>query len=108
MSDKKTSHIGLGVAIGSLIGVAAGYFLQTKKGKAMIKDAEVHARKMQAMLMKQLKDAENLTKEKYERMVDDVVGYYSKTKHIAKTEVPDTKKYLMKKWSSIEKQLKTK
>ncbi len=108
MTDKKSSHLGLGVAIGAIIGVAAGLFVQSKKGKEMMKDVEKKAMALQGKLMKELKNAENLTKEKYEVLVDKVTDYYVTSKDITKKEVPEVKKYLMKKWKLIEKQLKEK
>lgn len=107
MNEKKSSHLGLGVAIGATIGVAAGLFVQSKKGKELMKDAEKKAVALQGKLMKELKNAEDLTKEKYEDLVDKVMDYYIKSKDITKKEVPEVKKYMMKKWSQIEKQLKS-
>lgn len=107
MTEKKTSHLGLGLMVGTIIGVAAGLFVQSKKGKELLKDAEKKAAVLQAKLMKELKNAENLTKDKYEEIVDKVTNYYVKTKDVTKKEVPEIKKLMMKKWSAIEKQLKS-
>ncbi|MBI5654689.1 YtxH domain-containing protein [Candidatus Uhrbacteria bacterium] len=108
MTEKKSSHLGLGLAIGTIIGVATGLFVQSKKGKELMKDVEKKAAALQTKLMKELKNAEDLSKDKYEDMVDKVTDYYVKTKDVTKKEVPEVKKYLMKKWSAIERQLKSK
>lgn len=108
MTDKKSSHLGLGLAIGTIIGVATGLFVQSKKGKEIVKDVEKKAVALQGKLMKELKNAEDLTKDKYEELVDKVTDYYVTTKDVTKKEVPEVKKYLMKKWTAIEKQLKSK
>jgi gas vesicle protein len=107
MTEKKSSHLGLGLMVGTIIGVAAGLFVQSKKGKELLKDAEKKAAVLQNKLMKELKNAENLTKDKYEEIVDKVTNYYVKTKDVTKKEVPEIKKLMMKKWSAIEKQLKS-
>jgi gas vesicle protein len=107
MTEKKSSHLGLGLMVGTIIGVAAGLFVQSKKGKDLLKDAEKKAAVLQTKLMKELKNAENLTKDKYEEIVDKVTAYYVKTKDVTKKEVPQIKKLMMKKWSAIEKQLKS-
>jgi len=106
MPEKKSSYLGLGLMIGTAIGVAAGLFVQTKKGKELMKNVEKKTAVLQKKLMKELKNAENITKSKYEDLVDKVMAYYVKTKDISKKEVPEIKKFMMKKWSSIEKQLK--
>lgn len=103
---QKKSHLGLGVLIGATVGVATGLFVQSKKGKELIKDAEKKAMKLQAKLLKELNNVEALTKEKYEDLVDKVTDYYVDAKEITKKEVPEVRKTLLKKWSVINKQLK--
>ena len=106
MSEKKSSHLGLGLMVGTIIGVAAGLFVQSKKGKELLKDVEKKAAVLQTKLMKELKNAEHLTKDRYEDLVDKVTAYYVKTKDVTKKEVPQIKKLLMKKCTAIEKELK--
>ncbi len=107
MSDsKKTSHLGLGLMAGAIIGMAAGLFIQSKKGKVILRDAEKKALKLQAKLMKELQGVQDLTKDKYEEIVDNVTAYYAKSKDIAKTEIPEVKNFLLGKWGQIEKQMK--
>lgn len=106
-AKKSSSHVGIGMIIGAAVGVATGLFLQSKKGKELMKDASKKATKLQAKLMKELKNVEGLTKEKYEAVVDKVTDYYIDTKEIAKKEAPQVKAILMKKWAEINKQLKS-
>ena len=105
-AKKSSSHVGIGLIIGAAVGVATDLFLQSKKGKDLIKDASKKASKLQTKLMKELKNVEGLTKEKYERVVDKVTDYYVDTKEIALKEAPQVKSILMKKWTEISKQLK--
>ncbi len=108
MPSKKTSHLGVGLAIGALVGVAAGLFAQSKKGKSMIKDAEKTAKILQAKIMRELKGAETITKKQYEDMVDKVTDYYVTTKKVAKKEIPEVKTFLLNKWTSVQRELKRK
>lgn len=108
MTEKKSSHLGIGLAIGTIIGVAAGLFVQSKQGDKLLKEIDKKAAVLQVKLMKQLKGAKKLTKAKYEDLVDEATDYYLKTKDVTIKEVPVIKKYMMNKWKEIEKQLKSK
>lgn len=108
MAPKKTpSHFSAGLAAGALLGIAAALFVNTKKGKQMTAEVEVKAKALQAKLMKKIQVAEELTKEKYTEVVDQIMDHYIETKEIAKTEIPVIRAFLMKKWSMIEKQIKS-
>lgn len=106
MKSKRSSHLGAGMAIGVVMGLAAGFFLQSKKGKQLSKDAQKKALQLQKQVMKKLDSVEDLTKEKYEEIVDEVVAYYGKTKDVAQKEIPEVRAYLLQRWKSIEEQLK--
>lgn len=108
MSDKKSSHLGAGLAAGAIIGLATGLFLQSRKGKELTAQAQKKAMALQKQVMKKMKDGGAMTKEKYEDMVDYVIDYYEKTKEVAAKEVPQVRKFLMSQWKGIEKQLKAK
>lgn len=107
MTDQKKSHFGAGLLAGAMLGVAAGLFLQSKKGKQMTKEMRQKANKLQIKLMKELKEAKHLTKEKYEELVDKMMDYYVQTKEVAKTEIPAIRSYLVKSWSQIQKQIES-
>jgi gas vesicle protein len=38
--QKPSSHIGAGLAAGAVIGLAAGFFLNSRKGKVLVADAQ--------------------------------------------------------------------
>ena len=108
MADKKrSSHFGAGLLAGALIGIGAALLAQTPKGKKMTKDMVKKASAIQSKMLKELKQGEKLTKAKYEEMVDKMTAYYLKSKDIAKAEVPEIKKFLMKSWAQVEKQIKS-
>ena len=94
----KKSHFFLGL----IMGVAAGLFLQTKDGKKMTADALKKAKVLQKQVMKKIASIEELTKDKYEEIVDEVMAYYAKAKDVAETEVPEVRKYLLGRWKEIE------
>jgi len=106
MPEKKSSHLGAGLAAGAALGLALGLFLQSKQGKQLRKDAQKKAMAMQKQVMKQLAKGGALTKEKYEEVVDKAVAYYAKTKEIAKTEVPEVRKFLLAQWKEVKSHLK--
>jgi gas vesicle protein len=105
--ETKSSHVGAGLLAGAVLGVAAGLFLQSRKGKELTKDAMKKAQGLQKQVMKKLADTELLTKEKYEEVVEDVMDYYTRAKEITKAEIPAVRKYLLGRWKEIQGYLKS-
>ncbi len=93
---------------GAVLGLAAGLFLQSKKGKELTKDARKKAIKLEAKVMKKLSEMGEMTKEKYEEVVDQLVEHYGKTKELAQKELPEVRKWLLSRWKSIAPYLETK
>jgi gas vesicle protein len=108
MKKASSSHLGAGLAAGAALGLAAGLFLQSRKGKELTRDAMKKAQLLQKQVQKKIKIAGNMTKDKYEEIVDYVVEYYSKTKEIAEKEIPTVRKFLMDQWKGIESEMKKK
>lgn len=108
MQAKKSSHIGAGLAAGAALGLAAGLFLQSRKGKELTRDAMKKAQLLQKQVQKKINESGVMTKEKYEEVVDHVVKYYTKSKDIAAKEIPQVRKFLLDQWKTIEKELKKK
>jgi gas vesicle protein len=107
MPEKKhSSHIGAGLLVGAAIGVAAATFLQSKQGKALTKDLQRKTMALQKKVLKELKNAKEISKDTYDELVDKVVAYYVKTKDIAEKEVPEVTKLLRSHWKNVEKELK--
>jgi gas vesicle protein len=104
--EKGSSHLGAGLLVGAVIGVATATFLQSKKGKALTADVQKKTIALQKKVMSEIKNAGELTKESYQELVDKVVAYYVTTKDIAKTEIPEVTKLLRAHWKSVEKELK--
>jgi len=95
-----------GLAVGVLLGLVAGYFIQSKRGKELTADAEKKIKEVQAQVMSKLEKVEHLTKDKYAEIVDQVTAYYVKSKDIAETEVPMVRDYFMTRWEAIQEYLK--
>lgn len=98
----KKSHVGAGLMAGAVLGLAAGLFLQSRKGKQLTKDAQKKAMQLQGQLLKKLESAGDLSKEKYESLVDHVLGHYTKTKEIAEKELPEVRKFLLSRWKAMQ------
>ncbi len=105
-TSSPSSHLGAGLVAGAILGMATGFFLQSRKGKELTKDAQKSAAQLQVKVMKKLKNAQSMSKETYADIVDEVLGYYEKSKHVAKKEIPMVRDYLMKRWKMVEDQLK--
>ncbi|MDO8584487.1 MAG: YtxH domain-containing protein [bacterium] len=103
---KQSSHLGVGLMAGAILGMATGLFLKSRKGKDLTKDAQKKALQLEGQVIKKLKDAKHLSKEKYEEIVDHVMGYYSKTKELSAKEAPEVRKFLMARWKAIDKYVK--
>ena len=100
------SRFGAVLAAGAAMGLAAGLFLQSKKGKQVTKDAQKKAAALQKKVMRKLEGIEEMSKEKYQEVVDDVLAYYEKTKEVAKAELPEVRTYMLRRWKEIESRLK--
>ena len=104
--QKSSSHLGAGLMVGSILGMAAGLFLQSRKGKELTKDAQKKAMQLQAQVMKKLDNVKKLTKEKYEEVVEHVLAYYKTTKEVSEKEMPIVRKFLMDRWKTMQEYLK--
>ena len=102
---KASSHIGAGLAAGAVLGLAAGLFMQSRKGKELTKDAQKKAAQLQKQVMKRLEAAGEMSKEAYTDMVGEVVEFYQKSKDIATKEAPEVRKYLLSRWKDIQSQI---
>jgi gas vesicle protein len=98
--------VGAGLAAGAILGLAAGLFIQSKKGKELTKDARKKAMALQKQVMKRLQKTGEMTKATYEEIVEDVVKYYAKSKDIAAKEVPEVRAFLLSKWKEVEAEMK--
>lgn len=103
-TQQSSSHWGEGaaLALGLAAGLAAGLFLRSKKGKELTNDVKKTAASVQKQLAKKLKAIPHLTKEKYETIVDELVGAYQKTAEMAEGELKTLKAYLLGQWEDVQ------
>lgn len=101
MIKKTASRVGAGLAAGAALGLALGLFLQSRKGKQLTKDAQKNVKILQKQVMKKLANVEDISKEKYEEVVDQVLAFYEKGKDVAAKEIPEVRNYLMGRWKEI-------
>lgn len=104
--NKHSSHLGAGLMAGAVIGMAAGLFLQSRKGKELTKEAQEKAAALEEQVMKKLKDVKHLSQKKYEEVVDHVMAYYERTKELSETEAPEVRKFLLARWKAINEYIK--
>lgn len=96
---------GAGLAAGVVLGLAAGLFLRSDKGKKLQKDVEVKTKLLQKQLMARAELIEELSEEKYDDLIDQVLAAYAKGKAVAKEELPVLRRELRKQWKVVKSYL---
>lgn len=104
---KKKGHFGKGLIAGAIFGIAAGIFMSSREGKSMAKKLELRAKEIEKKLRVELTKKKELTESTYGEAIDSILAYYSKSKKIAKTEIPDLKRYLESKWEFVRDEMKS-
>ncbi len=94
-----------GLLLGALLaGVAVAGLLKTQAGQDLAEDLKEDAKKIGRKVKRRLADLEDVTRDKYDEIVEKVVEEYTKTKELA----ADAKKQLVgalrKKWDEVEKE----
>lgn len=102
---KKKSHLGKGLLVGALFGVAAGIFMSSKEGKEMAQKLQKRSKEIEGKLKSEFKKKKELTEATYKESIDTVLAYYTKSKKIAKSEIPALRKYLIGKWKMIKEEM---
>jgi gas vesicle protein len=102
---KHSSHVKAGLVAGALFGIAAGIFMSSKRGKQLAQDLKKHTQAIEARLRKELMNAKNVGEAEYGDAIDKVLDYYTKSRSIAKTEVPALRRYLVGRWDEVRKEL---
>jgi gas vesicle protein len=100
---KDTSKVIAGAVAGIALGVAAGLFLQSKKGKKMRKDAENYVADFYKYISPKLKKIEKMGKEEYQEFMDGALEQYAKAKKISGPMIKELKATVQKSWSHFAK-----
>ncbi|PIR84887.1 hypothetical protein COU16_00290 [Candidatus Kaiserbacteria bacterium CG10_big_fil_rev_8_21_14_0_10_47_16] len=97
--------VGIGVGLtAAAVGAAGAYFLYGSKNAAKNRTkVKSWALKAKAEVLEALEDAEHMTKQEYDALVDAVGGAYTMFKGASKGEIADFKKEMKSHWSNIEK-----
>lgn len=104
--EKRSSHFKGGLLAGALFGLAAGIYMSSKQGKQMAKKLKTQAADIQKRIEKEVKGKSKVTEETYKEAIDTVLAYYIKSRKIAKTEIPELRRYLLSKWKDVQGELK--
>lgn len=105
-AGRRSPAVGVALIVGLVAGVAAGLFLRSEKGQGMTEEAKRRAKRLQRELWRKLREVKELSKEKYEEIVNDLVIQYTQTKALAENELKRLKEYLMDQWDDVREQLK--
>lgn len=99
--------VGAGVAAAAAAGVVA-FLTQTKKGQALAKKGREHAKEISTAVAKRAENMKELSKAKYEELIDDVTEEYKRKKKITKAAAEELATELKKEWKHIHQELKKK
>ena len=97
-----------GLFLGSLLGAALMWLNATPKGKEMREKIIVQANDLFGQLKESLMQLEGPTKEMYDALVERAVEEYALKKEMAVEMKNQLIRELKKRWSDLEKEIKTK
>jgi replicative DNA helicase len=106
---KTLKKVALGTLIASAIaaiGITA--FLKTTKGKKTKKEIEKLAKEFKKDLLAKARKIKEISKEKYEKIVDELSDFYIRVKKVKEEDLKEIVAFLKAKWPQIEKKLKSK
>ncbi|OIO00508.1 MAG: hypothetical protein COX65_01345 [Elusimicrobia bacterium CG_4_10_14_0_2_um_filter_56_8] len=101
---KKAEKIGAGIALAA-IAAAATYFLSGKRGKANREKIAGWTLKMKGEVLEKMKKLEEINKEAYHALVDEVAVRYERAERVSAAEMKHLKEEIKGAWSHIGKQL---
>lgn len=101
----KNQAVGLGVGLTAAVAAAAGaYFLYGSKNAAKNrKVVKSWMLKAKAEVLERLEQAQDMTQEEYEQLIDTVSGAYKDVKSASKVDLSTFKKEMKEHWKQIAK-----
>jgi gas vesicle protein len=99
------SKFGKGLMAGALFGIAAGIYMASKEGKQLTDKLKKRSNEIEKRIRGEFKKQKGMTQKAYNDSINTVLAYYLKSKKIAKTELPDLRKYLLAKWELVKDEL---
>lgn len=106
--QKKHGGLTAGLLAGAALGVATALYLQTPKGKNLLRDADKKAKTLQKRVLAESKKMKTMTRKNYDAVVSKVLDYHAASKDISEHELPEVKRFLLDKWADIQSELKKK
>lgn len=92
--------------LGFLAGIAATYFFYgTKKGEEKRKEIKGIALKAKEEIIERAQMAEDITEERYQKIVDEVTEKYKNAKNVDTSEIEEMAKEMKGHFKSISKQI---
>jgi gas vesicle protein len=96
-----TKNLFKGLLMGLAIGGVAGVLLAPKSGKQVRQDLRKAYKSTSKDIAKRINDIEDISKSKYEQVVEAVINEYKKLDPITQEQIDSLKVILQKKWSEI-------
>ncbi|PJE64348.1 MAG: hypothetical protein COU90_02760 [Candidatus Ryanbacteria bacterium CG10_big_fil_rev_8_21_14_0_10_43_42] len=103
---KKSTTEGVGIGLAALAAAAAGaYFLYGKNGVKNRKKVKSWMFKMRAEVQDNIEKMQDVSKESYNRVVDETARHYSALKQVDRKELDQMVRELKGHWKSISSQV---
>jgi len=103
-SEKKGKFLS-GALIGAVLGVAAGIFATSKKGKEISKEAKVKIAEFYKFIAPQIKKAKEMGEREYKAFINKALVGYNKTKKFKKEDLKSLAKEAHASWKHLKKHL---
>lgn len=106
VQKKKKGHFGKGLIAGAIFGIAAGIYMSSKEGRAIASKVKNRATDIEKRLRAEFSKNKDMTEDAYGQSIDSVLAYYERSKKIAKSEIPELKRYLLGKWKTVKNEMR--
>ena len=97
----KSTKVLSGMLMGAALGVAAGMFLNSPKGKKVQRDIKKTAADFYSNLSSKMKTMKDVSEKKYKILVKDTMAKFEKAKKLTKAEAQELKKHADASWKHI-------
>jgi len=95
-----------GVAVGAVAGAIAGILLAPKSGKETRRDIAKYLHEMKNEIAERVSKLSDMSREKYQEVVESVVGAYEEAKKISASEAKEIKGKLTSGYERVKKAAK--
>jgi len=98
-----TKRVLEGALAGAVLGVAAGLFITSKKGKEIQKDIKQHTADFYKSIAPKVKKIKSMTEEEFKAFMGEAALKYGKAKKLSEKEIKDLTKEVKSGWSHLAK-----